>query len=128
MCCLLDLIILPFRLQFYIRRVSNPGNKAVRTILKSDEKIFSKLKEVSSVNTDENFENLALKTIPVLPYEKKDGSNDDEEEEGEAGFVKVSIPAEDLSRSVIVNCTLTDPRPWLSCRQFLQIPPILTGS
>ena len=99
------------------RGQSVAGKKAVWSILKSDGKIFRKLREASNINNDEDFENLALKTIPVLPYEdslspdtngdtkEEGGSNNDEEEEeeGEAGFEKVSIPPEDLRRSVIVK-------------------------
>ena len=93
------------------RGQSVAGKKAVWTILKSDEKILCKLREASNVSNDEDFENLALKTIPVLPYEdslvsdakgdiKEEGGSDDEDE---AGVEKVSIPPEDLSRSVIVK-------------------------
>ena len=95
------------------RGQSVAGKKAVWTILKSDEKIFNKLKEVSKFENDEDFENLALKTIPLLPYEDSPSSNtngdikeeagSNDEDEDDVGFEKVSIPPEDLSRSVIVK-------------------------
>ena len=95
------------------RGQSVAGKKAVWTILKSDEKIFNKLKEASKFDNDEEFENLALKTIPLLPYEDSPSSNtngdikeeagSNDEDEDDVGFEKVSIPPEDLSRSVIVK-------------------------
>ena len=67
------------------RGQSVAGKKAVWTILKSDGKIFSKLREASNVDNDEDFENLALKTIPLLPYEDSlspDTNGDTKEEVG----------------------------------------------
>ena len=66
------------------RGQSVAGKKAVWSILKSDGKIFRKLREASNINNDEDFENLALKTIPVLPYEDSlsPDTNGDTKEEG----------------------------------------------
>ena len=93
------------------RGQSVAGKKAVWTILKSDQKILGKLKEAANISNDGDLENLALKTIPVLPYEdtlSSDTNGDSKEERGsededEAEVEKVSIPPEDLGRSVIVK-------------------------
>ena len=94
------------------RGESVAGKKAVWTILKSDEKIINKLREASGLSDEEEFETVALKTIPLLPYEdavssaeiktevKEEADCDENEEEL---FEKVSVPSKDLNRSVIIK-------------------------
>ena len=51
------------------RGQSVAGKKAVWSILKSDDKTLNKLREATGLSDEEEFENIALKTLPLLPYE-----------------------------------------------------------
>ena len=99
------------------RGQSVAGKKAVWSILKSDDKTLNKLREATGLSDEEEFENIALKTLPLLPYEDavnrtetkttdmetNEETKVKEEVEDEEEFEMMSIPREDLSRSVIVK-------------------------
>ena len=96
------------------RGESVAGKRAVWNILRTDEKVLSRVREVSNLGDGEEFESVVLKTIPLLPYEEflsscendiKVENQDDyaDEDNEEEMFEKVSIAREDLGRSVIVR-------------------------